>query len=214
MKVLLLQLLLCFLILPFAVAQDSIPMVRYDKNYRFRDGVYLTFEEWKSGHPRITVFQAVRTNAMGAQSNIDLRYNCTNDEGQVSVCTVNKCFAYVMNGALYIAQGYYGYYYRAFLIGSLTHFIAFSGYDHRDRMYYIDPNSLLGSENDLSEYLLDFESGTIFPFNFRSFSEFLKEKDTDLYNELMQSKQKRRMIHHFLLRYNEKHPVYFPDTRD
>jgi hypothetical protein len=191
-------------------AQDSVPMVKYTQDFKFQDGVFINFGEWKSNRPRLTNFQVVRTNSFGAQDDVELRYSCSDDNGTVNTCIVKNCFAYTKNGALYIAQGYYGYYYRAFIIGSLTHFIAFTGFDARQDYYYIDPNSLLGSENDFREYLLDFETGNTFVFSYKTFAAFLKERDTDLYQQLMDSKRKRKMIHHFLLKYNEKHPIYFP----
>lgn len=191
-------------------AQDTVRMLRYGPDFRFSDGVYITFEEWKNNKPRIRDFDVIRTNTMGARDDVKLTYTCTDNTGQTGRCTVENCFAYVRNGTLYLAQGYYGYYYRTFIVGSLTHFIAFSGFDYRQTHHYIDPNSLLGSENDYREFLLDFETGNTYDFSFRTFSAFLKERDTELYEQLMASKRKRSMIHHYLLKYNERHPISFP----
>jgi hypothetical protein len=55
------------------------------------------------------------------------------------------------------------------------------------------------------------ETGATFLFTYRNFKDFLKQNDEELLAELEKTKNKRDMIHHFLLKYNEKHPVYFPE---
>jgi hypothetical protein len=141
---------------------------------------------------------------------IELTYNCTADDGSRNTCTLDNCFAYVKENKLYFSQGFYGYYFRVFIVGSLTHFMAYSSFDIDRDYYYGNMTGLMSSDNDFQEYLLDFETGQAFRFTYKIFSEFLKTRDAELYQQLMESKRKRKMIHHFLLKYNEKHPAYVP----
>jgi len=190
--------------------QDSTEMVKFGSGVHFAEGVYANFNEWKNNQPRINDFHAVKTNAFGAQDEIELRYNCKGDNGSMQSCVVNNCFGYVLNGAFYITQGFNGHYFRVFIIGGLTHFIAYSGYEDPDAYYTSDPNGLIGAANDYREYVLDFSNGEVFEFNYKNFVSFLKANDPELNQQLLASKNKRQMIHHFLLKYNERHPIYLP----
>jgi hypothetical protein len=189
--------------------QDTTGMVRYRQGVHFADGVYVSFEEWKNNHPRIPEFKAVKTNTFGAVDEIELHYNCKSEEGESQDCQVRNCFAYVENGSLYLSQGYYGRFFRVFIIGRLSHFIAYSLYNDPNA-YMADPNGLIASGNDLREFVIDFNTGFTYEFTFKNFCLILKENDPELLAELMATKGKRKMIHHFLLRYNQRHPIYIP----
>ncbi len=205
-------LMLCPMILTLSVLaqEDTTAKVRVKQGVHFKDGVYANFEEWKNNTPRITEFQIIKTNSFGSFDEVEIRYNCKGDDGSAQNCEIKNCFGYVQNGSFYISQGFYGRFFRVFIVGSLTHFIAYSGYDDPDAYFTTDPNGLIGAANDYREYVLDFSDGSVFEFNFKSFTSFLKEKDPELYAQLQSTKQKRQMIHHFLLDYNERHPIYIP----
>ncbi|MEI6854242.1 MAG: hypothetical protein WCL06_15445, partial [Bacteroidota bacterium] len=82
----------------------------------------------------------------------------------------------------------------------------YNSYDN----FYGNTTGLNFSGNELREYVLDFQTGETFVFTYRNFKDFLKTHDEELLKELEKTKNKRDMIHHFLLKYNERHPVYFP----
>jgi hypothetical protein len=190
--------------------RDSNRMVQYTSDFHFRDGVYANFNEWKNNSPRISDYDVVKTNTLGAQDEVELWYSCKDSASSQKSCIVKNCFGYVDNGAFYISQGYEGYYFRVFIIGGLTHFLAFTSYEDQKVYYFSDPSSLIGSANDFSEYVLDFNSGESFIFTYKNFTAFLKERDPELYQQLITSKNKHKMIHHFMIKYNERHPIYIP----
>lgn len=192
--------------------QDTTGMIKYQQGIHFNDGIYANFGEWKNNAPRISQYQIIKTNTFGSGDEIEIRYNCTGEDGSAQSCEVRNCFGYVNKGSLYISQGFYSHFFRVFIVGSLTHFIAYSGFDNPDAYFTSEPNGLIGASNDLREYVIDFIDGSSFEFNYKNFASFLKERDPDLYQELQASKNKRQMIHHFLLKYNEKHPIYIPKS--
>jgi hypothetical protein len=188
--------------------EDTTGKVRFKQGVHFADGVYANFNEWKNNSPRINQFQTIKSNSFGVGDVIEIHYNCKGDDGTAQNCEIKNCFGYVQNGSLFISQGFYGRFFRVFIVGRLTHFIAYSGYDNPDAYFTSEPNGLIGAANDLREYVLDFSTGDTYEFSYKTFAYFLKERDHELYLQLQASKQKRKMIHHFLLKYNERHPIY------
>jgi hypothetical protein len=193
----------------FAQTDSSRNMVKYTRDFKFKDGIFMNFNEFKNNAPSVTQFEVVKDKTSGSETDIYLKYNRPDTSGNKKKKVTEQCFGYAKNGVLYFSDGNYGFY-RMFIVGALSHFMQYqqssSYYDHN----YNDPSMLNFSANDIREYLLDFETGETFLFNYHDFKDFLKTHDADLLNELEHSKNKRDMIHHFLLKYNEKHPIYFP----
>lgn len=204
------SIIICFISLSCFGQQDSLGLVKYNSDFHFKDGVYANFNEWKNNEPRLRNFEVVKTNSFGARDEFEIFYSCLDTAGSPNTCKVNNCFGYVKNGSLYFSQGFYGTYFRVFIIGGLTHFLAFNGYEDQNVFYSSDPSGFLGSANDYKEYVLDFYTGEAFLFTYKNFVSFLKERDTELCEQLLASKNKRQMIHHFMLKYNERHPIYLP----
>lgn len=192
------------------LAQNDSAIVKYTRDFKLKDGIYQTFKEFKNNKPSLPEFEVIKDKIYGEDGSIILRYPCPDSIGSKKTCEVDECFGFCKNGVLYLSQGYSGYYYRMFIVGALSHFIAFNRYGMPDMYLSPEPLAYVGTTNDYSEFLLDFETGNTIHFNYKDFSDFLKAHDEELYQELQKTKQKRKMIHHFLLKYNERHPIYFP----
>lgn len=189
---------------------DSVVMVKYGEGVHFQDGIYLTFEEFKKNAPKVNDYEVINDNTFGEIGRVLLRFNCEDAAGNQKTCSVKECFCYVKKGVVYIYQGYYGYYYRTFIIGSLSHYLAFS-HSVTPKMYMSDqPVAYVGSTENFQEFIIDFNTGKEIPFKYKNFSNFLKQNDAELYGQLQKTKQKRKMIHNFLLKYNERHPIFIP----
>lgn len=189
---------------------DTAGMLRLTSGVHLTDGIYRNFSEWKANRPGIRNFQVVKSSSLNSMNDVELRYTCEETKEAGDYCIAVNSFGYAKDGVFYINQGFTGLFYRVFLMGSLTHFIAYAGYDD-PRPYYAERMNGLGlSANDFREYLLDFNTGRIFEFTYKNFAAFLKEQDPELYQQLITSKKKREMIHHFMLKFNERHPVYVP----
>jgi hypothetical protein len=189
---------------------DSVVMLKYQEGVRFEEGIYLSFDEFKKNSPKIQEYEVINDNTFGEIGRVILRFNCEDAAGNVKSCSVKECFCYVRKGVVYIYQGYFGYYYRTFIVGALTHYLAFS-HTVTPKMYMSDqPVAYIGSTENYQEFLKDFNTGKEIPFKYKNFSAFLKNNDPELYGQLQKTKQKRKMIHNFLLKYNERHPIYIP----
>jgi hypothetical protein len=194
----------------FAQSDGSPQLTKYDKDFVFYNGVYLTFEEFKNNSPSIRDFRVVRSSQFSGQ--ITLEYDCRDDKtGAMKSCVVDRCWGYAQNNTVFIAQGMEGYYFRLHIIGALIHYFSVEVYSmpYYDYSYgYPTYRSNRRAEN--REYIIELETGRRVDFNYKNFSRFLLENDKELYDELQNTKRKRKMIYHFLIRYNQKHPVYFP----
>ncbi len=205
--------LIFFLYVLISVGQEN--FVKYDKTYVFNDGIYLTFDEFRQNKPSITDFKAVRKQFSGK---ISLEYQCFDEKtNTLKTCVVTKCWGYVHNNNVYISQGISGHFYKLHIIGALLHYYAFvSVWVPYDDYYYGYPYSYrfpttrFGRRTESREFILEFSTGKRYDFNYRSFSSFLLERDKELYEELQKTKRKRKMIYHFMLKYNERHTIYFP----
>mgnify|MGYP007068279383 CR=1 FL=1 len=192
-------------------AQNDTTFVKYSRDFKFNDGIYQSFKEFKNNKPSLPDFEVIKDKIYGEEGSIILRYPCPDSIGSKKTCTLDKCFGYCKNGILYFSQGYTGYFYRMFIVGALSHFMAYNKDDMQHDLFMSpQPVAYVGPSNDYTEYLLDFNTGTTFLFNYKDFSDFLKAHDEELYQELQKTRQKRKMIHHFLLKYNEKHTISFP----
>ncbi len=199
-------------VLCYATAQETglLKQEKFDKHFVFRNGIYLSFDEFKENNPSITDFKVVRSSQFSGE--VFLEYQCVDEStGVLKTCYAQKCWGYAQNNNVYISQGISGYFFRLHIIGALIHFYSVELYS----MPYYDysygyPAYRTNRRAENREFVIEFNSGRKFEFNYRNFSRFLMENDRELYDELQNTKRKKKMIYHFLIRYNEKHPVYFP----
>jgi hypothetical protein len=193
----------------WAQVDSSRAMVKYTQDFKFQDGIFMNFDEFKNNAPSITQFEVVKDKNSGDGTYIYLKYSVQDTSGSKKKMTNKTCFGFSKNGVLYFSDGNNGFY-RMFIVGALSHFIQYQPiYGSMDN-FYGNTTGLNFSGNELREYLLDFQTGETFVFVYRNFRDFLKSHDEELLKELEKTKNKRDMIHHFLLKYNERHPVYFP----
>ncbi len=201
------MLLVPALISVYAQEADTVRFVKYDKNYRFQDGVYLTFQEFKENNPSVRDFKVSKSSQFFGETVLETV--CSDGSGY---CEIKNCWGYVQNNAVYISQGFSGYYYRLQIIGALIHFFALNTYSVPTYDYaYGYPYYRNQRSVENQEYVIDFNTGRKMEFSYKTFLQYLQVHDIELYEELRNAKKKRKMIYHFMLKYNERHPVYFPE---
>lgn len=209
-KVLLFGLLILWAVASLRAQTDSTrKMVKYVRGFKFTDGIYLNFNEFKNNSPSVVKCEIIENKDAMMNGSFVLKSYEPDSNGKISNKQISNAFGFCKNGVIYFGNESNGYF-RMFIVGALSHFIALQQSTAADDMYYGYPAFISVSGNDASEYLLDFETGETFLFNYKNFRDFLQKHDTILYNELESLKNKREMIHHYLLKYNEKHPIYFP----
>lgn len=174
-------------------------------NFHFNEGIYLSFEEFKANQPSISNFELLYK---GGETY--LLIPCPDSIQDKKSCYVENAWGYCKDRSVYMHQGYRNNYYRLQVIGALIHFYVIE-------MNYYDP-VMDHSYNGISstpvrkvsnrEMVMEWETGRSFEFVYKNFRIYLSEKDVELYQQLESAKQKRKMIYFYMLKYNERHPVY------
>ena len=192
---------LWMLCLPVAlVAQD---MVKYTQGFRFKDGIYLSFDDFRNNSPSIPLSQLYLSNGSQAQDVFERNQAMyvKNEVGELK--KVKEYWGYSKNGRPYIEDE------RVLVVGALTHFT------RQETTTYYDPymQTHISSGTTLAQYILDFSTGDFIHYTLRNF-EALLERDPPLYEEFMSIKRKRKRkkkMFMFLRKYNERNPIYFPE---
>jgi hypothetical protein len=109
------------------------------------------------------------------------------------------------------------------IIGSICHFVSnvtFETQRNVDPFYnpyrIYDPYSYTYRtqpvvSKEMRQFILDWESGSVFPYN-RESLEVILMRDPALYEEFraLPKRKQKKMLFHFMRRYNDQHPVYLP----
>ncbi|MBN1109036.1 MAG: hypothetical protein JXR66_04015 [Bacteroidales bacterium] len=203
------------------VAQDTSGMVKYTPDFRFKDGIYVNFEQVKLNNP---IPKARLLTSTDYNDKEFFRKLFESDKlyyydgmGVRQEIPVSSIWGYARNGVLYIqVQNNFN---RITFVGSICHFVAdittvdnryYSPYGgYYDPYYYSPYNYGYGSyyspygsyyspysrgsmtRNELKQYLIDFEEGKIIEFDQKN-TELLLMKDAELYEEYVKLSRKER----------------------
>jgi len=195
-------LVLCAACFTVSAQQDSATVY---PDFHFTDGIYISFDDFKNNLPAWRTFELTHRN--GATY---LYRPCADSSTAKNDCIVDNPWGYCLNGNVFINQGYDNHYFRLQVVGALIHYyimeIVYSGSGLSDPFnpYGGMPSARMSDR----EVILEWSTGKRFDFNYRNFSSFLKNNDPELHQQLESSKKKRKMIYFYLLKYNERHPVY------
>jgi len=215
--------------IPFLLyAQDStkVKKVKYTPDFKFTDGIYLSFEDVKHNNPIIKerIITDINYNDYaffeklldGKESIIVL-----DAMGLRKEISVDKIWGFSQNGILFIRWN--DAFNRIPVVGSISHFIAdktyiqtHSSYPYNN--YYYNPYNPYGygypqdyqtKQTELRQYLLDMETGKVIDYTDKNI-EVILMRDPELYQEFMNLKKKERkkLKFVFLRKYNERHPLY------
>lgn len=202
--------------IPMLDAQQKV--VQYNRDFEFKSGLYLNFAAFQHNDPippsRIR-FDSNRNDKdfMGiVMDQASLIYE--DAEGKEVEIKTNSAWGYTSNGSVYINHG--TGYCRINVIGAICHFVALVQVrlGVQDPFYYDSP---FGVPQDRYTYtsqqmVMNFENGAIFSFDV-SAMEILLKPDDELYKEFssLSKRKKRDGIFLYMRKFNEKHPIYFPE---
>jgi hypothetical protein len=220
------------------LGQEKEGMVKYTPDFKFKDGIYLNFDQVKmnSPIPKAKLLTSVDYNDREFFKKIfevDKIYFYDN-MGVRQEIPKSSIWGYARNGVLNVQiQESFD---RITFVGSICHFVAdITTIDNRYNNYpygYYDPYyspygygnyySPYGSyyspyrqnnmtRTELKQYLIDFESGKILEFDVAN-TELLLMKDNQLYEEYVQlsRKKKKELMFVYIRKFNEKNPIYLP----
>lgn len=195
--------------------------IQYDRDFVFKDGVYVTLMDFKNNTPIPTSKIIFRSNRSDkdylklALANSTFKYIDSTDKEQEM--KTDNLWGYCFNGTIYINHG--TDFNRMVVIGSFCHFAATIadkipndpfgyGYGNGNFSYNPYPRYIYSTQ----QFILDFESGRVFEFNADNM-EMLLQRDKTLHAEfvILKRKQKRDSVFLYLRKFNEKHPIYFPE---
>jgi hypothetical protein len=220
--------------------QEHEGMVKYTPDFRFKDGIYVNFDQVKSNSPipKAKLLTSTDYNDKEFFKKIlesDKIYYYDGMGVRQEIAT-NMLWGYARNGVLYIqVQDNFT---RITFVGSICHFVAditsvdthYSPYGgYYDPYSYYSPYGGYGNysypygsyyspyarnnmtRNEVKQYLLDFETGKIVEFN-REGTELLLMKDEKLYEEFVRlpRKDKKDLMFVYIRKFNENNPLYIP----
>ena len=216
--------LILLLFVPFALlSQDTIPegYVKYTPAFKFKDGIYLNFLNVKNNQPipKSQIVTKINYNSFDFYEKLfeEDVISLYDNLGEKKEIKLSEIWGFSDKGVLYINLNQE--FNRIPVFGSISHFIANKTYTDYDPYAYSRPYSAYNSyyydqsntKTILMQYILDFDSGKIYDFNYKSV-ELLLSKDQELYEEFISmSKRKRKKLKFLYIRkYNKIHPVLLP----
>jgi hypothetical protein len=220
--------------------QDSARMVKYTPEFKFRDGIYLNFDQVKlnSPIPKAKLLTSIDYNDREFFNKVleGEKIYFYDNIGVRQEIEKGNIWGYSRNGVLYIqVQDNFN---RITFIGNISHFVAdittfdsrsynpygyydpyyspysYSSYYNPYNPYYSPYRQSNLSRSELKQYLIDFESGKIVEFDVEN-TELLLMKDSQLYDEYVQlsRKKKKELMFVYIRRFDEKNPLFLPVER-
>jgi hypothetical protein len=186
--------------------------VAYNSDFRFKDGIYLSFESFRYNKPipKSAIVSTFNREEIDFMRKVVSRKTITyrDSSGMVQEITPGSLWGFCENNSVYIR--YNGDFNKIVVMGSIAHFTA---------MYttYLSggPTTPAGATTgapveSVQQYILDMQTGKVMLYVLANMEELL-QRDEALYKEFMALKKgkRKKMMFFYLRKYNEKHPVYF-----
>ena len=221
-----------------AYGQEKDGLIKYTPDFRFKDGIYLSFDQIKANNPipKAKLLTSADYNDREFFTKVfesDKVY-FYDEVGIRQEVAKSNIWGFARNGVLYVLiQDSFN---RVTFFGNICHFVAdVTTYDTRSNNYspygYYDPyNSPYGygsynpygsyyspygqqtvARNELKQYIIDFETGKVLDFTTDNV-EMLLMKDPAIYDEYIQlpAKKKKELRFVYIRKFNEKNPLYLP----
>jgi len=211
----------------FLFAQDTLKKVPYSQDYIFKDGIYITFNQFIENNPlpKYKIVSSVPPTSPAYLYEVTQKdtFHYIGDNGYITPYPTKKIWGFSENNTVFIQ--YLNQFNRIIIIGTIGFFMSqvtvtstiyndpyyYSSYYNP---YYYYPGINLPHEvknNEIKRFLIDFRTGNVIPFSYKNL-EVLLSADTELYNEYLSlSKRKRKkMIFLYLRRFNERNPLLLP----
>ena len=207
-------------------------LVRYNTDFRFREGFFLNFEQVKNNRPvpksRILTSIDHRSNTFFDQITELRTFTYFDDFGNSQDVETSKLWGYSKNGILYInIQGTFN---RITIVGNICHFVAnvisprnnpyYSPYGYspyRYSPYGYSPYGYspygYGASNyrttELRQFLLDFNTGKVMDYDSKNVKMLLMS-DPELHDEFssLRSRRQQQLRFMYIRKFNERHPLF------
>lgn len=214
MRYILLLIIVCFVGRLNFKAQDSIA---YTKDFRLYEGLYLGYQDFRYNWPipKEKIITKINKDQLDFYSKLieEEFIEYTERDGSITKIQSERVWGYCQNNIIFINQE--KNFFRIPVFGAISNFIGTvevtnysPGYDP---FMNVPMNSTSTKTREIRQYLFDFYSGEITPFNIEKMDEYL-QRDPDIYKEYntLNKKKKKEFATKYIRMYNEKHLVYFP----
>jgi hypothetical protein len=224
MRRIILVCILKFILLPVFPQVDSGNLVKYTPDFKFREGIFVDFEQVKRNQP-ISKSRVLTDVSYDDPYFFDriiekkklFYYDNYGIKQEIQVADI---WGYSRNGVLYIGmnEGFY----RITIVGSICHFVAnlttyntgYSYYPYYNYYDYYSPYNYRQTPrttNEMRQYIMDFNTGKVMEYDVKSV-EVLLMKDPELHDEFMslKNKKKKQLKFLYIRRFNERNPLYIP----
>ncbi len=195
--------------------------VQYTNSFKFKDGIYLNFVQVKLNKPvqKSQIVTSIDYNSFDFYDKLfeNKQISLYDNLGKQKAVNTKEIWGFSDKGVLYINLN--DEFNRIPVFGSISHFIAnktYSDYDYsRTNPYYRDSYNYhrdpYTTKTVMIQYILDFETGKLYDFNYKAV-ELLISNDEELYGEFVKlsKKKKKKLKFLYIIKYNKKHPIYFP----
>jgi hypothetical protein len=221
-----------------ASGQEQPGMVRYTPDFRFRDGVYVNFDQVKQNSPipkaRLLTSTDYNDKEFFKKLLESEKIYYYDGMGIRQEIDVDNIWGYARNGVIYIqVQKSFN---RITFVGTICHFVAdvttydsryyspyggyydpyyspysYGNYSYPYGSYYSPYNRSNMSRSEIKQYLIDFENGKTIEFDQKN-TELLLMKDSEIYEEYVRLPRKDRkdLMFVYIRKFNEKNPLYIP----
>lgn len=205
--------LLSLLLLPLLLISQN--KVEYNKDFEFKEGLYLNFSQFLNNAPlpkSAIITDIPKDDFDFFKELLDKDYIVYVDTNRVEQkIPTNKLWGYSKNNSLYI--WYEGSFQRINVIGTLCHFTA-------NIVFYstmMGPGNMMGgvgtiASNQLVQRVLDTRTGSITTFSVESISLLIKS-DPELHTEFnaLKKRKKQEATFLYLRKFNQRNPLFFPN---
>ncbi len=206
--------------------QDGVNKIKYTPQYKFKDGIYLNFKAVKNNNP--TPKERIVTSIDPKdfeffEKVLENKTISTYDAlGELIEVKVKNIWGFSHNGVLYINAN--NEFNRIPILGSICHFVAnkttihetsvspsgaYNNYSYYNNSYN-SPTTRYATK-EMTQYILDFETGKIMEYNAKSVSVALM-KDPELHDEFeeLSSRKQEKKKFYYIRQFNKRNPLYLP----
>lgn len=206
---------------------DSLIMIKYSPDFKFKEGIYINFDQVKVNQPlpKSRIISTVNYNDPDFFENLldDPSVYFYDNIGNRNELKTSQIWGYSRNGFVYIKMedGFF----RITLIGTVCHFVAsettyHNNYNNYSYPYsynsYSDPYRMHPTSQTVTEmrqYVLDFNTGRVLDYTEESL-DVIFMFDPEIHDEFnsLSKKKRKQMKFYFMRKFNTAHPLYFPQN--
>lgn len=193
-------------------------MVEFDPDFRFHDGIYLDFQDFKANNP-IPITHIISAHDIRLPDFMEL---VTDEDvvtyfdmlGEQRSAATKDIWGYAHNGKAFISYG--DGFFRMPMMGTITHFTAaVTTYRMMSDPMMMNPGMMPYREvpvQELRQFVLDMRSGKVLPFSEDNVLT-LMNSEPELVDAFLaqRKKQRQQSLMLYIRRYNERYRLYFPE---